>query len=235
MELGRFVLGRRQCSADLIPLSVRIVLPDAGRLQQEPDGRPDHLDGDEHRSDGQLGLGRDETGPPRRPPRALEDPRDAVGLGEQRAVDDGERKAYPEPLHPAHHRGRPGQHHKRHAVAQRDAGEEEVAELPARSLHDGRVVVPEEHHHHPEGEQRPESRDGDRDYGEQRVPLHVLLLQVVAALLVRVGPAAVPAVLARELVHHVLPGVALVADPAADVSRLRDLDLARAARHRADG
>lgn len=85
-------------------------------------------------------------------------------------------------------------------------------------LHNGRLAVPDEDGDDGDGEEDAHTRDADRHDGQQRVPAHVLHLEVEAASLVLVRPPARTAIGALELVLHILPRIAAVAAPAARVT-----------------
>lgn len=84
-------------------------------------------------------------------------------------------------------------------------------------LDDGRFAVPDENGDDSDGEEDAAARDADGHDGQERVPPHVLHVQVEAAALVVVRPPARTAVGALELVLHVLPRIAPVAAPAASI------------------
>ena len=77
------------------------------RRDEEPDDVDDDLNDDDDGADGQLRPGRNEPGTLGAPLGRVEDPRDAVGLGQQSAVHDGEAQADAEFLHSAHTCSRP--------------------------------------------------------------------------------------------------------------------------------
>ena len=77
------------------------------RRDEEPDDVDDDLNDDDDSADAQLGPGRDEPGTLGAPLGRVEDPRDAVGLGQQSAVNDGKAQPDTEFLHRAHSCARP--------------------------------------------------------------------------------------------------------------------------------
>lgn len=90
---------------------------------------------------------------------AAEDAGDPVGLGEEGRVADGEGRAQAQAPHRADGGRGLGEEEERHGVGHEDPRQEDVAQFPARSLHQGRVVVPDEHPGHQAGAQEPGGRD----------------------------------------------------------------------------
>ncbi len=76
---------------------------------------------------------------------ACEDARDSVGFGQQRAVDHGERESGHDAHHVASGRGRLGDDHEGHSVAQVDADQNDVAQLASGRLHHRSRIVPGNH------------------------------------------------------------------------------------------
>lgn len=86
---------------------------------------------------------------------AAEDAGDPVGLGEEGRVADGEGRAQAQAPQGADGGRGLGQEEERHGVGHEDPRQEDVAQLPARRLHQGRVVVADEHPGHQAGAQEP--------------------------------------------------------------------------------
>ncbi|KAJ8879323.1 hypothetical protein PR048_019931 [Dryococelus australis] len=103
-----------------------------------------------------------EAGPLGAAAAGIEDARDAIGLGEQRGVDDGEAEAGSEALHAAHDVCGSQHEGEGDAVAEQYAAEQHVAELAARGAHHRRVIVAQEDAAH---EQRQQDACGRERHG----------------------------------------------------------------------
>ena len=131
-----------------------------GRRDEEPDEADDDLPSHQRAADDELRLRADELGPLGRALAGAEDAGDAVGLGEDGGVADGEAEPQPHLLGPAGHDGGLGDEEEGHGVAQEDAEEQHEAELPARGLDHGRVLVAQEEHSHEAGGQDAQGGEG---------------------------------------------------------------------------
>ena len=210
---------------DHVPPLGAHLLPDPGRLHQQPHHHHQQLAGDEAAADGHLGAGADEARPLRPVLHAAEDAGDAVGLGEQRRVAHGEGGAQAQPAQRAHGRGRLADVDEGHAVAHQHAQQQDVGQLPPAGLHHGGLVVLEEQAHNRQGAHNAQAGDGDGPDGPGVLPADVLLGEVVAAGQVGQRPLAEAAVGAGELVVEVLVGLAGDAEPAAHLPGLHALHL----------
>ena len=93
---------------------------------------------------------------------AGQDAGDAVGLGDQGGVAHGGREAHQEALQVAGEHGGSGDQCEGADIAQEDACQDDVAQLPAGGLHHRRVAVQDED----EGD---EGRDQDAQAGEHHL------------------------------------------------------------------
>ena len=121
--------------------AVWVVVAHAGQLDQQPAGRGHQLDGDLQRGDHYLRARTNEARTLGRAGGRVEDPRYAVGLGEEGAVDKGEAQPDADPLQRAGGRTGLGQQQEGVEVADEYAGQQHIAQLAARRLHDWGVVV----------------------------------------------------------------------------------------------
>jgi len=132
--------------------------------------RHTHLHTNQARTDYQLGLGTNEGGPLGGLFARFEDPCNAIRFGQQRSIDDRKAEAHTEPgekageiggnrgkvrtppassrqfahspLNGAHYVGGLQDQGECDTVAHENPRQEDVAQLPSRCAHDGRVVVP---------------------------------------------------------------------------------------------
>lgn len=214
---------------------VLVVNDRVGRVHDEPDADAHELQRDEAEGDDQLGSRADEPGGTHRLLALLKDAVDAVGLGEQGGIAD----AHAEPEEDASQGTRAqvglGDHEEGGGVAEEDARQQDIAQLPPRRLDDGRIVVAHEGDHHKEGGD--DAHDGDEDghHGPGRAPLQLDDGDGGAAGVVLVGPLIEVAPLAVELVQLVLVAIAALAVPAAGNALHQLLPLARLAGQAADG
>lgn len=93
-----------------------------------------HLKADDARSYDHLWFWTDETRPFSRARRRVKDARDAIRLGQQSTVDDGEAGADTQSLDSAREDHRLGQEGERVQVAQEDASQQYEAQLAAGCL-----------------------------------------------------------------------------------------------------
>jgi hypothetical protein len=123
------------------------------------------------KTDEDLRAGRGARGPLDAPDAAVEDARDAVGLGDDGAVANGEADAQSDAQNGARDLRRLGQDDERHQVAGEDAGQQHVAQLAARRHDDRRLVVPDEHQKHEQGAQDADHGERQRHQRPRAVPL----------------------------------------------------------------
>lgn len=216
-------------------LMLVVVYDDVGRVHAKPDEDAQKLDGYQARSDGQLRRWADEPGSRHGLLTLLEYAVNPVGLGQEGRVTDAHPQAQEHPPEGAHRHVGLGDHQERDDVAEEDARQQDVAELPARRPDDGRVVVADERGHDEDGGDDAQHGQEDGDHGPGRVPLQLDDGDVLAAGPVLVGPLVVRAVLARVLVELELVAVAGLAGPAAGRALLRLLPLAGLAGQGAHG
>ncbi|RLV99446.1 hypothetical protein DV515_00009680, partial [Chloebia gouldiae] len=131
-----------------------------------------------------------------------EDPGDPIRLGQEGRVADGEGRAQPQAPQRAHPGGGLCDEDEGHAVAHEDPGQQDVAQLSSRGLHDGRVVVLHKDSDNEEGGDKTQARDSDGTNGPDIFPADVLLGQLVAAIQGLVGPVTKTAVHAGELIQQ---------------------------------
>ena len=86
---------------DLVASAVGVVVPRAGRFEDHPHARRGYLNGDQDGAEDDLRFGTDKCWTFGGPTGAVEDARDAVGLGEQRGVHGREAEADAEALNGA--------------------------------------------------------------------------------------------------------------------------------------
>lgn len=100
-------------------------------VHREPHQHAQQLHADQTGGDGDLRGGADETRRCDRLLTLLEDPIDAVGLGEQSGVADAHAQAQEDPPEGTHSHVRLGDHEESDDVTQKDARQQHVAQLPA--------------------------------------------------------------------------------------------------------
>jgi len=214
---------------------VLVVNDRVGRVHDEPDADAHELQRDEAEGDDQLGSRADEPGGTHRLLALLEDAVDAVGLGEQGSVADAHAEPEEDASQGARAQVRLGDHEEGGGVAEEDACQQDIAQLPPRRLDDGRIVVAHEGDHHKEGGNDAHDGNEDWDHGPGRAPLQLDDGDGGAAGVVLVGPLVEVAPLAVELIQLVLVAVAALAVPAAGNALHQLLPLARLAGQAADG
>jgi len=214
---------------------VLVVDDGLGGVHAEPDAHAEQLHRGQGERDGQLGGRGNQLGRAHGHGALLEDAVDAVGFGEQGGVTDAHAQTQEDPPHGADPHIGGGDHEEGGGVTEEDAGQQHVAQLSARRLHDGGVVVADERGHHEHGGH--DAGDGDQhgEHGPRRAPLQLDDGDGDAAGAVDVGPQVEAAHLAGEGVRLVLVAVAAVAVPTARHALHDLLALARLTGQAADG
>ena len=182
-----------------------------------------------------MRLGRDERWPLCSGSGRIKDPGDAIRFGQEGAIHDGESGADAEADEAAGNVVGLGEEGERHEEAEHDATQQDEGQLPTAGLHDRCVNMLDQGSNDERGQQDAGDRRDAGNDGINAVPPHVVLGQLVASRLLTVRPPAVHALLAIELVQHVLLIPARITDPAAVITLLHDLDLSQLAGMRTHG
>lgn len=181
-------------------LLVQAVL--CGRLlEAQPRQPPDHLHGHEAGADEDLRARGRVAGPLDHGFDAdVEDAVDAVGLGQQRRVDEAERDADAEAPDGAQDRRGSDEHDEGRGVGHEDAEQQQVAQLATRGHDDWSAVVADEDDQDEDGGDHAEDAEGSWKQEPRAAELDVDLRQPHAPCTVGVGLGLVVTRLARLLV-----------------------------------